>query len=119
VVRHRRDEVELSQEDDPQKSPHRRPAPLARAGGRPAQTSDARLDSKATLPTTGDKGISPITPASPNHFVQVHIWLRRDDVTLVKQAALDRDQTVSALIRSLVGTLRRQLTADEGPTTST
>jgi hypothetical protein len=37
----------------------------------------------------------------------MHIWIRQDDLDLLREIALERDQTVSAVVRSLLKPYRR------------
>jgi hypothetical protein len=50
----------------------------------------------------GDK---PVEPKSS--LVQLHLWTRPEDVVYLRQIAAERDQTVSAVVRSIVRAYRR------------
>jgi len=57
---------------------------------------------------------SRVTPTPPAHehakdgaLVQLHLWTRREDVVYLRQIAAERDQTVSAVVRSMVRAYRR------------
>ena len=51
-------------------------------------------------------------PRSPRPtLVQLHVWTRPEDVTYLRQIAAERDQTVSAVVRSIVRAYRRSRAA--------
>jgi hypothetical protein len=47
----------------------------------------------------------------PSDLVQLHLWTRREDIAYLRQVAAERDQTVSAVVRSIVRAYRRSRTA--------
>jgi hypothetical protein len=42
--------------------------------------------------------------------VQLHLWTRPEDLVYLRQIAAERDQTVSAVVRSIVRAYRRSRT---------
>lgn len=44
-------------------------------------------------------------------MVQLHLWTRPEDVAYLRQIAAERDQTVSAVVRSIVRAYRRSRAA--------
>jgi hypothetical protein len=51
------------------------------------------------------------TRAACSDLVQLHLWTRREDLAYLRQIASERDQTVSAVVRSLVRAYRRSRTS--------
>jgi hypothetical protein len=47
------------------------------------------------------------TVESKTSLVQLHLWTRREDLVYLRQIAAERDQTVSAVVRSIVRAYRR------------
>ena len=45
--------------------------------------------------------------AARTALVQLHLWTRPEDVEYLRQIAAERDQTVSAVVRSIVRAYRR------------
>ena len=43
-------------------------------------------------------------------LVQLHLWTRPEDLVYLRQIAAERDQTVSAVVRSIVRAYRRSRT---------
>lgn len=46
-------------------------------------------------------------PVRNDRLVQMHIWLRQTDLDLLRELAVEREQTLSAVIRSLLKAYRR------------
>jgi len=46
-------------------------------------------------------------PRSGRRGVQVHLWLRASDAADLKELALERDQTVSSMVRTILRFYRR------------
>ena len=44
-------------------------------------------------------------------LVQLHLWTRPEDLVYLRQIAAERDQTVSAVVRSIVRAYRRSRAA--------
>ncbi len=51
------------------------------------------------------------SPAPRSALVQLHVWTRPEDVMYLRQIAVERDQTVSAVVRSIVRAYRRSRAA--------
>ena len=49
--------------------------------------------------------------AARTALVQLHVWTRPEDVVYLRQIAAERDQTVSAVVRSIVRAYRRSRAA--------
>ena len=63
-----------------------------------------------------DKSIEDPRAPSPSRagrttLVQLHLWTRPEDVVYLRQIAAERDQTVSAVVRSIVRAYRRSRAA--------
>ena len=54
----------------------------------------------------GEKTVGP----KPS-LVQLHLWARPEDLLYLRQIAAERDQTVSAVVRSIVRAYRRSRAA--------
>ena len=52
----------------------------------------------------------PVRPSRPA-LVQLHLWTRPEDLVYLRQIAAERDQTVSAVVRSIVRAYRRSRAA--------
>jgi len=71
---------------------------------------------RATLvPDAVDSIEHPHAPGPPRAartaLVQLHLWTRPEDVVYLRQLAAERDQTVSAVVRSMVRAYRRSRAA--------
>ena len=69
-------------------------------------------DARAPRPSRA----TPTTPLAHEHakdgaLVQLHLWTRPEDVVYLRQIAAERDQTVSAVVRSMVRAYRRSRAA--------
>ena len=54
------------------------------------------------------------TVESKLSLVQLHLWTRPEDLVYLRQIAAERDQTVSAVVRSMVRAYRRSRGAQVG-----
>ena len=71
---------------------------------------------RATLVPHAVKSIEATHAPGPSRavrptLVQLHLWTRPEDVVYLRQIAAERDQTVSAVVRSIVRAYRRSRTA--------
>jgi hypothetical protein len=64
----------------------------------------------AEKPTDDPRVPTPLRTARTT-LVQLHVWTRPEDVVYLRQIAAERDQTVSAVVRSIVRAYRRSRTA--------
>jgi hypothetical protein len=75
------------------------------------------LAAKEVAPVTETEGKTNGTLGSDSpratraDLVQLHLWTRREDLAYLKQVAAERDQTVSAVVRSIVRAYRRSRAA--------
>jgi hypothetical protein len=71
---------------------------------------------RATLVPDVEKSIEHASAPGPSRaartaLVQLHLWTRPEDVVYLRQIAAERDQTVSAVVRSIVRAYRRSRAA--------
>ena len=64
------------------------------------------------MPDTEEKSIAEVRAPEPLRaaratLVQLHLWTRPEDLVYLRQIAAERDQTVSAVVRSIVRAYRR------------
>ena len=52
-------------------------------------------------------------PRRSERALQLHLWVDSEDVRLLRQLALERDQSVSGVVRYLLRCVRRQRTRTE------
>ena len=64
------------------------------------------------MPDTEETSIAEVRAREPLRaaratLVQLHLWTRPEDLVYLRQIAAERDQTVSAVVRSIVRAYRR------------
>jgi len=53
--------------------------------------------------------------SAATHHLQLHVWVSRDDLCFLQRLAVERDQSVSAIVRSVLRAHRKRLLTVQKP----